>query len=137
MRTSCDVEAMRGLLYSCLQIHDELKINWLPNAQPLIDIVANWKAAHPDHAPLLLELPHGYELSQPSVEAAINIPWSSLWTTYCIADCNKTPTFRSVVAALYPITELGWTALTLRTRHDTQDTDIEDPDIDESPSAFL
>jgi hypothetical protein len=71
-----EVGAVRGLLYSCHEISDELKINCLPNVQHLIENMVKWKAAHLDHSPLLLELPPNYELSKPPTEAAISIPRS-------------------------------------------------------------
>lgn len=108
-----DATAMRGLLFSCREIYNELKVDCLPKVQHLIDIIYEWKAAHSEHLPLLLRSPSNYKFSHSLTKAVISIPWSTTW----VPPYDKYPkvvSFQSAMAALTPLSELPWTELAMQ-----------------------
>lgn len=74
-----ELQGVRGLLFSYREIYDEPSVSCLTKVRSLIDIMKNWKIAHPDHAPLLTQLADYYEFAAPPSEITVDIPSSKVW----------------------------------------------------------
>ena len=116
-----EVSALRGLMFSCHRVYNELKIDCLPKVQPLIDIMVNWQAHHPDHSPLLVQLPDDCDLSTAPKATCVSVPSSMTWVSSGPYDAIAHPSFNPTIVTLYPLlTELPWSTITLSSHLGTQ-----------------
>jgi hypothetical protein len=109
------IPAVAGLLFSCRQIYDEMNTDYVSKVRAILEFMKAWSDKQQDGAPLLVQLPLGYDFVKQPTEAMLSIP---IPRPKAAADCTAVSLWVAPsAAALNAILNHPWSRFILCTHY--------------------